>query len=75
MSRRIDWQRARNESPDAYTDWFRLVQNMINFHGIVEDDIYNFNETSFRIGQAGNQIVVTGTERRHRPTIIGSDST
>jgi hypothetical protein len=74
LSRRLDWQRARNEQKDAYIQWFELVKNMINFHGILEDDIYNFDETGFRLGQAGNHHVVTTADRKGRPTLIGSDS-
>jgi hypothetical protein len=56
-------------------DWFKLVKNTVDFHGILEDDIYNFDETGFRLGQAGNRLVVTAAERRGRPTLVGSDST
>ena len=31
-------------------DWFQLVQNTIAKYGIVEQDIYNFDETGFSVG-------------------------
>ena len=29
------------------SDWFRLLRNTIAKYGIVDDDIYNFDETGF----------------------------
>ena len=47
--------------------WFDLVQNTKAKYGILDDDVYNFDETGFTIGQAGSVVVVTASERRHRP--------
>lgn len=47
--------------------WFRLVVNIIQKYGIVDDDIYNFDETGFAIGIASTSRVVTTTDRRGRP--------
>jgi hypothetical protein len=32
-------------------------------YGIVDNDIYNFNKSSFLIGKISSQLVVTGTEK------------
>ena len=50
-SRPYDHQRAVCEDPVAIQRWFDLVQAMKQKWGIVDDDIYNFNETSFIIGK------------------------
>lgn len=75
LSRRLSNQRAKNEDPEVITEWFRLVQNMVAFHGITLHDIYNFDESGFRLGHSQNAMVVTATERRQRPKALVSDST
>lgn len=75
MSRRLSNQRAKNEDPEVIIEWFRLVQNMIAYHGITTHDIYNFDESGFRLGHCQNTMVVTATERRQRPKALVSDST
>jgi len=68
FNRRMDYQRVQCEDPDAYNAWFRLVQNIINKYAIQDEDIYNFDETGFCIGQITAEMVVTNAERRGRPT-------
>lgn len=75
LSRRLSAQRAKNEDPQVIQDWFRLVQNMINFHKIHKDDIFNFDESGFQLGHCQNIMVVTSTERKQRPKALVSDST
>jgi hypothetical protein len=48
--RRIDYQRALAEDPKIIQAWFALVQNTIAKYGIVNSDIYNFDETRFLMG-------------------------
>jgi len=67
FTRKIDYQRVKCEDPNAYNAWFQLVRNMINKHGICEEDIYNFDETGFLMGQISSEMVVTAAERRGRP--------
>lgn len=52
------------EDPEAIGGWFRLIQNTIAKFGIVEDDIYNFDETGFVIGIVSTSRVVTTSDRR-----------
>ena len=46
--------------------WFSLVNNVIAKYGIVESDIYNFDETGFMMGIISTGMVVTSTERLTR---------
>jgi hypothetical protein len=39
-------------------------------YGIVNDDVYNFNKTSFTIGKISAQIVITGSEAAGRKKVI-----
>jgi hypothetical protein len=50
-SRPYDHQRAACEDPVAIQRWFDLVQAMKQKWGIVDDDIYNFDETGFMMGK------------------------
>jgi len=47
--------------------WFRLVRNTIAKYGILQEDIYNFDETGFQIGVISTSKVVTRSERTGRP--------
>ena len=49
-----DFQRALYEDPELIGMWFRLVENMRAKYGVVDGNFYNFNETGFIMGSAGN---------------------
>ena len=49
-SRPYDRQRALNEDPRVITPWFELVANTKAKYGILDDDMYNFDETGFMMG-------------------------
>ena len=68
--RRIDYQRTLAEDPTIIRAWFALVRNMIAKYGILESDIYNFDETGFQMGVVRLERVVTGTDKRNRPKTI-----
>lgn len=59
LSRRYDYQRAKNEDINLIRQWFDLVSNTIAKYGIHVDDIYNFDETGFAIGLISATKVVT----------------
>ena len=68
LNRRIDYQRVRCEDPVRYQAWFDLIQDIIAKYGIVERDIYNFDETGFAMGLiSATSMVVTNAERGGRP--------
>ena len=53
-----------------YNRWFRLVRNTINKYGIQDEDIYNFDETRFCIGQISSEMVITSSDQQNRPRIV-----
>ena len=65
-SRRYDYQRAKCEDPKVIGEWFTLVQNVKAKYGIVDDDIYNFDETGFMMGIIFAGMVVTTSDGRGR---------
>jgi hypothetical protein len=69
-TRKYDYQRALCEDPTTIRGWFHLVRNTIAKYGILEEDIYNFDETGFQIGVIATAKVVTGTERGGRAVAI-----
>jgi DDE superfamily endonuclease/Tc5 transposase DNA-binding domain/helix-turn-helix, Psq domain len=62
-TRKYDYQRAKCEDPTIIRDWFRLVQNITEKYGILEEDIYNFDETGFQMGVISTAKVITGADR------------
>jgi hypothetical protein len=66
FSRRYDYQRAKCEDPKVIREWFALVQNMKAKYGILDDDVYNFDETGFMMGIISTTMVVTTSEGRSR---------
>jgi hypothetical protein len=62
-TRKYDYQRAKCEDPTTVRDWFRLVRNITEKYGILEEDIYNFDETGFQMGVISTAKVITGADR------------
>jgi hypothetical protein len=62
-SRPYDRQRALCEDPAIIEPWFMLVQNMKAKYGIIDDDMYNFDESGFLMGKISSQLVVTGIDK------------
>lgn len=74
-SRPYDHQRALCEDPKPIERWFEIVRLTQAKYGIVEDDIYNFDETGFAMGKISAKMVITGTGRRRaskriQPTVV-----
>ena len=46
-NRKFDIQRAECEDPKLIGLWFKLVRDTIAKYGVVEEDIFNFDETGF----------------------------
>jgi Tc5 transposase DNA-binding domain len=68
FSRKYDYQRAKNEDPKVIREWFQRVQRTIQEFGVLEQDIYNFDETGFQMGVLATAKVVTRAETRGRPS-------
>ena len=58
----IDYQRTQCEDLNVINVWFQLVQNMVDKYAIQEEDIYNFNKTSFLMSILSRAKVVTSSE-------------
>ena len=70
FSRKYDYQRALYEDSKIIHAWFELVRNFTAKYGIVDEDIYNFDETGFLMGQISTTKVVTSTDRRGHVNLI-----
>jgi Tc5 transposase DNA-binding domain/helix-turn-helix, Psq domain len=69
-NRKYDYQRAKCEDPAIIRPWFELVYNTIGKYGILDTDIYNFDETGFQMGVISTAKVITGAERSNRPVSV-----
>jgi hypothetical protein len=63
-SRPYDYQRAKCEDPEIICAWFDLFRNVVAKHGILESDIWNFDETGFLMGQISSTLVITSSDGR-----------
>jgi len=70
FNRAKDRQRIRQEDPKVINAWFRLVEETKAKYGVQDQDVHNFDETGFQMGVIGSMKVVTGSERRARPTLV-----
>src|SRR5450432_4773533 len=69
-NRKYDYQRAKCEDLAIIREWFHLVRNTIAKYSILDEDIYNFDETGFQIGVITTAKVITRVERSNRPVSI-----
>ena len=70
FSRRYDYQRAKQEDPKVIQEWFNSVQAMVQQYGILPEDIYNFDETSFGMGLTTTAKVTTRAEYYGRRPVL-----
>lgn len=64
FNRPYDYQRALCEDPKIIGNWFRLLYNIKAKYRIIDDNLYNFDETGFMIGIIAPAMVVTRVDRR-----------
>ena len=62
--RKYDYQRAKCEDQKAIREWFDLVRNIKAKHGILDNNTYNFDETSFIIGIIHAGMVIISSNGR-----------
>ena len=55
----IDIDRKKAHQPDDIRDWFDRYESICNKYFILPEDIYNFDETGFRIGIGKDQWIIT----------------
>jgi len=70
FGRKYDYKRAKCEDPKIIQEWFSLVRNVVAKYGILEQDIYNFDEAGFAMGVIATAKVVTSSEAKSRPKTI-----
>jgi predicted HTH domain antitoxin len=58
FSRRYDYRRALCEDEKTITTWFNFIRSTIIKYGILDDDIYNFDETGFALGLTATAKVI-----------------
>ena len=63
FNRKYDYERALCEDPEKIHTWFRLVRNIREKYGILDEDIYNFDETGYMLGIASTCKVITSVDR------------
>lgn len=63
-TRKYDYQRAKCEDPELIKSWFTRVRDTIQKYGVLEQDIYNMDETGFQMGVISTAKVICGSETR-----------
>lgn len=62
----MDMNRQKAENKDIVLEWYNMLQKVITDEGIVPDDIWNMDETGFRIGIGKSAaIVITRRTKSH----------
>jgi hypothetical protein len=69
-TRRFNSQRASYEDPAIIAAWFKLVEETRQTYGVLDQDIYNFDETGFAMGVAATSKVVTSADRVGRAVVV-----
>jgi hypothetical protein len=69
-SRRYDYQRAKQEDPRVIQKWFTTIKAIVVQHGILPEDIYNFDETGFAMGLTATAKVITRSEYYGRRSVL-----
>jgi hypothetical protein len=70
LNRKFHSQRARCEDSVAIAAWFKLVEETRLAYGILDDNVYNFNETGFMMGVAATSKVVTSIKTVGRAVTV-----
>jgi hypothetical protein len=69
-NRKFHSQRAKSEDPAVINAWFKLVQEMRQTYGILDEDIYNFDETEFTKGIAATSKVITSSDTNGQAAVV-----
>jgi hypothetical protein len=68
--RRYNYNRAKCEDPKVIMEFFDAFQKAVIDYGILDDDIYNFDETGFAMGIIATARVVTMAENIGKPVVL-----
>jgi hypothetical protein len=66
-SGRYNYERAKCEDPKVIQEWFHQLSEIISQYGILEEDIFNFDETGFAMGLIATTKVVTISNMPGKP--------
>ena len=66
FSRKYDYKRAQCKDLVVIREQFKLIRNTVAKYGIVNGDIYNFNEARFLMGVVATAKVVISLEVKNR---------
>jgi hypothetical protein len=69
-NRKFHSQRARCEDPVRIRAWFKLVEDTRVAYGIVDQDMFNFDETGFMMGIAATLKVVISSDTIGQATVV-----
>ena len=69
-NQKYNYIQAKCKDPELIWGWFERVQATVAEYDILENGIYNFNETGFQMGVIATTKVITGSERAERPHTI-----
>ncbi|KAJ6437104.1 FAD linked oxidase domain-containingprotein [Purpureocillium lavendulum] len=61
----LNADRAASEDLDRVVEYFQKLQDIIEEAGILSEDIWNMDETGFRIGVGKDQLIITKRKRSH----------
>jgi hypothetical protein len=74
MTRSLNYRRALSKDPKLIREWFDIILNTKVKYGIYDEDIYNFDETRFQMGQIRLATVITSSKRSVRPKQVQGHS-
>ncbi|KJZ70664.1 hypothetical protein HIM_09937 [Hirsutella minnesotensis 3608] len=63
--KQLELNRQVAEDIPTVVEWFNKLRSVLQSEGIAEDDIWNMDETGFRIGVGKDQLVVTKRKKAH----------
>lgn len=65
LQKKVDSNRKASEDTERTISYFQQLEEVINTYGIPVADIWNMDETGFRIGIGKDQLIVTKRKREH----------
>ncbi|KJZ69887.1 hypothetical protein HIM_10720 [Hirsutella minnesotensis 3608] len=65
LQKKLHAERQASEDLTRVTNYFQTLEKVVQEHGIPPDDIWNMDETGFRIGVGKDQLIVTKGKRAH----------
>jgi hypothetical protein len=65
LQKKLDSNRQASEDITRVTTYFQQLQEVIQTNGIPPDDIWNMDETGFRIGIGKDALIITKRKRAH----------